>query len=1078
MSCGPASKFIVPDGRLGGAANVVSATSQAGPCTPRIIAADENFGDLIPVLEGVPDNQGYPALEFGIREPGDVTAAGFVWRQAGDDNWVGMDDGRRLVHAQPPFVFDTGVTEFDHGGECACYVPEAERLVVAVVHADDGGSGSILVRHRSIHATMDDPDWTDVVVDLDSVDGAPDLYLISQDPLQRAAMAALPDGTILLAYMYRTEFLSYTVLNVAVIRSSDYGATWKLMNPRVLSFLSELGHHLRLTVSGDWVRCDAVFGGSVSFPLLSSASRDRGTTWSEQVESDLSLNQGATEDVDPSPFAVAGVGGGRFYLAYTYGDEMTWRSGSGYGGDAYVSVGGSALQLSREAPGTIRGMGACLAHDRVYVLLSYDDGPGLSDDDQVALYYQDLSRVFSAGPGGALSPDDPDPSAWQLVEPLSAWRGVRLLPVRIHLLATGLGLHVVSGLYDTVDDEDRLATFSAQLSQYSVASLGRVAPAGDLTSTDATALLQPLFDVVWMSNLGRPAGGSSGAGGATSPDTSWTQDLGGGPTVTWSYDYLEVDTPGGAHAYWQILRPSTSSDSWLVAGSTVGGIVQVVSDSSQTSNMHGMSVISESSHSGDRVNFYVRVDPDGVSVYDAADNSVAGSVVIDLTGWSEVRVRFDERFGSATGCVWAARLDDYLNPVSDNFVLAYQTAGTTDNQLRFGAIDPGAGLSRWREVWVAKGSISDSAGFDNPTDLLGAPARADLQVVMNGLGVRWGGGAGASSDAWASEEVFAHGVENVFLDSGFVGWRSTTGDLQQLVLQAGADENDRFVHDAIALWGLEDEGVQVEYSDDPDFGTATDPEILSCLTWDALQVVDVQGATVLLEATDPDLRVPISGELQGQRLRFTSGALSGQTFAIVRHAGMVVDLALVEATTGELLPMDLTGVAAADGVLIHTTYGWLELAATRRYRYLRLTFPGDFPTATYDHRLAAILAGPLIDLPIPFEWAHTDDEQADVQLFEGSNASWGYELGAPRRTWTGRVVNDWVRWRETVRHLVRSLARYAVRPLALVIDDDDHTRVIRGRITLGEHENGVWWDDDDGTRWPVGDQAITVLEVP
>ena len=48
--CQPQLLFLMPDPKLTGAVNVQSVTSQAGPCTPTVVADVSTCGTLVPML--------------------------------------------------------------------------------------------------------------------------------------------------------------------------------------------------------------------------------------------------------------------------------------------------------------------------------------------------------------------------------------------------------------------------------------------------------------------------------------------------------------------------------------------------------------------------------------------------------------------------------------------------------------------------------------------------------------------------------------------------------------------------------------------------------------------------------------------------------------------------------------------------------------------------------------------------------------------------------------------------------------------------------------------------------------------
>lgn len=1081
--CSPESAILFPDPILCGPANVESVTSQSGPITPDVETDDGNLGDLLPTIEGTPADATIDSkIRLQIQRAGNLNDATFVWRLDTETatEWKGCHDGRHLGRFYA--THNSATYPNMEQGHAATYVPHLKRIVCAV---RDSSTGDIQIRYRDVDGNP--YTWSNVPVSLP--DDAPPWVDPSRSYF-RAAMATLPDGRVLYAYVY-TERVggTFDVDSVAVLSSDDGGDTWELLARRIMSRPLSLGNHaIKLTVSGDWVRCDAVDVG-VGNEFISTASRDGGITWSEASISDLSPRQQATNPGDDSPFDVVGVGGGMFLLLFC-GDtgDTQWRTGQAFGGAAFALTGTSAALLTRIAPGNIRGIAGCLAHGRVYALISYQDGAGSWTDDQVSLYYQDVERIFAFGPNST-SADDPDAQHWQLVERLSGYRGVQFTPVMPVLLNVERYLWAFSYCWNENAAAYADTTWSAHLSWMSRETLGLVSPGGELTTSSATQTRDPWFDFLWAANVS--------PGPASATDNNWTSTSAGAPTVTPTSRTLQVVTGAGDSQYWSTQSTTTATDNWVNAdrgglwnhgGTTFGAICKINSGSSQANDSHGVQVFGRINSTQD-VQAVVRMDTTGITVYDLTAATSRASIAIDMT--DDVEVRFSIR-GDQTGTIWAARLDDYFNPVSANFaaLTANTPGGTPVDEFRFGALATGvAGDSEWREVYGVKGVVTDDAAYDNPDALTGLPCTdASRHLLTNALFVRWGGASGAHGDRYQTVPRWVHEAGNAFSDASSIQWRSTDLTTQELVLRAddgtgasGAARN-RLVHSALWLAGLEDRLVTVEYATDAAFTSPTAAGTLDTTTWSTLEAESVNGHVLEWIAGAPGAqRVPVDGTLAGQRLRFTSGTQSGETFVIVRHTGQFLELATVDAD-GQLVPADLSSVADGDSFVVFATHGFLEYATgTARRRYMRLTF-SDTDTATGDHRLGAIVPGHLVRFTdIPLEWRHSDDEQADVTVFEGPNVSWAYELGKPRRVWTGRLVSDYKQFREALQALARHLAKYSVRPVVLIPALSEPHRGIRGRYQAQQHENAVWWRQDDGDGaylYPVGDQQVQIIEVP
>jgi len=1078
MSCNPDTVFLLPCPLLCGADNVESVSAEEGICTPVVIVPDGNCGDLVPSITGVPEDPALSTVQMRIQESGDITEAGFVFRFPPDTLYRGADDGRRWHRTWAPFHAPTHPDI--EGGNSAVYCEAEKRLIISAV--DEGVTPSeIVLQTRDVEDPYDT--WSEASFDpAVEAPGAPELTNgVFGAHQQRIAMAYI-SATLLLAYLHRVG----TDNHVALIKSTDGGSTWQFVGDNIMPGIdvSEVSK-MRMTPSGDWLRLDV---WSAAGDFFSAASDTRGLSWTTPVETQVNTPTLYPAN-DLMPYGVAGIGDGIYVLAMAAGSTFWWIA-TAFGDQAYkqIDVGGDKFQRDTPSGAKITGMAATTAHDRVYVLVAYTDQTGVVnvDDDQVALYYQEISRVLGPEGPGALDLLDPDPEDWQVVQPMSNHRGARFLPTRIDLLAPGNQyLFAYYGAYDIEDEAEVLARDVGQVSGFSVQSYGNIPPGGNLTSTNpgpaGAGLI--LYDVMWQSVAGRPAGGVTGAGGGTSPDSEWTQTSAGAPSVTWTPRHLNIITGVASSNYfeWLTAAAAGSGVSWALQGATAGTIVRINSGSSQAATQHGMRLFSPVSGTND-VDFVLRMDTTGVTVRDLQAASDVASIAIDLTGFCEIRVKVYRTGGVNTGTLVGFRMDDYFaDPVAvDDFTLADAATTTGNDVIRFASLGTGTGNSDWREVWVSRSVTRDAETGVNPDLLLGIPARFDRVLVGNCLYVSWGGTAAAVGDSFGSQECHLHPAEAVFQDGCAVDWRTPVVDPlpgATLIFVADPDnDTERLVHDGVVLCGIEDQTVLVDYDDDPAFPSPTPVETVDATTYPGLIVTASNGNAVTF-LIPSNLAPPLNGELAGQRLRVTSGSSTGATYKILTHC--------IETATGaHTLTIDLPDGGVAPTAT--TTFDVFAITAFHRYaarrigRYVRYRF-GDTETATGDHRLGAHVLGCAVDVPFELEWTFTDAETPDVTIFDGANVSWGYELGRPRRTWVGRIVNDYQGWREGLRYLVETLAQYGVRPMAVVLDSGNARYIIRGRWQAAPLENSFWFPSEvlaQQIRTPGGDQRLSIVEVP
>ena len=124
-----------------------------------------------------------------------------------------------------------------------------------------------------------------------------------------------------------------------------------------------------------------------------------------------------------------------------------------------------------------------------------------------------------------------------------------------------------------------------------------------------------------------------------------------------------------------------------------------------------------------------------------------------------------------------------------------------------------------------------------------------------------------------------------------------------------------------------------------------------------------------------------------------------------------------------------------------------------------------------------LIVGMKLDIAVPLDWAHTDNQQANVTTCRTRGAiRWSFPEGPKQRTIVGRVVGDANRWRDRMRYVVGQID-FEARPTVLVQDTDRPDLAILGRVTSGsQHDNAAWYKDSSLVLRTAGDQSITFEE--
>jgi hypothetical protein len=354
-------------------------------------------------------------------------------------------------------------------------------------------------------------------------------------------------------------------------------------------------------------------------------------------------------------------------------------------------------------------------------------------------------------------------------------------------------------------------------------------------------------------------------------------------------------------------------------------------------------------------------------------------------------------------------------------------------------------------------------------------------AIDEGLQVVWAGSGAVRGDAFTGPVQHQHPVEATAVGSPRLDWRSAvaSGAIPTSTIILDADPTNglaRWEHNAIGLFGCNVKTILIDYDNDPAFPAPTAAETVDTTAFGAtvFTVGAVAGAVLRVSGV---VTAFVQGECVGLYIRMASGGAVGSTFKITAHRGLA-NLQCNDETTA----LAAQGVAAADtftifraaGSVVYTTaIGGGSVAAKR---YMRLTF-SDTDTAEGDHRLGTIVVGAKLGIDVPLDWAHTNNQQANVTTYRTRGAvRWSFPEGPKQRTIVGRVVGDANRWRDRMRYVLGQID-FEARPCVLVQDTERPDLAILGRITSGsQQDNAAWYKDSSAVLRTAGDQSITFEE--
>lgn len=1034
----PARFFILPDPVT---PFCVSATSQAGP-NPGV-ATTTSAGKLIPVQSG--DNISSdvnPEYTYEIVSAGGVNSAEWVWT---DDSGVyfGKDDPRHW------WGYNNPNNAVAWTSNALVYSKKRRRIYLI----DQRLSGSMRVYSRSIDSKQYDS-WSFV--------SFPFLNLANNS--YDYAAVELDDGSILLAAK-----MSFGYINV--YRSEDPSDSTKpfvLVCERIeaksigpsglLAYVANA--QIRMARSGSWIRIVAPTQLTGADPykqanLTTFVSGDNGASW-ELISTGASRATPFTEDL--VPFDIVGVGdSGTFLLAAVSAGSAT------PAGRRQLALATAATDGAWLDSGVVKtfdyfivsiSLASSNKYAYMYVYVSDLDATGDKDG-----WFMGRGEIANLG-----NTDGSDANGWKWTDfPVGSYLATYNIPAK--------PMTVWCDEFMCFWRESREKTtgnrasgsaiyYSGNWTERSVGYYGPVVSYADLNG--------PGWDVQWNYPHGEPSAPSPTAGAI-----EWSKTVSGTATGTNGYNYLLLSSTSGSVRYSNTGTGTVLGTSdWYEYGVCFRWICRIVSAGPTIS----VRVFCRNAANTRQRSFRVDMTATTVSVFDIVTSTNIAQITTGIslaTVFHEFRLVIDAG-GVVILSVYRADTDTWV-----------QVTGTTTSAITltpqsivsFGHILTTTGQSYWREFqFTTNGRFMNQEHTSwNQDRLFGALTTAEPQYVTKGLFLSWAGSGGYRGDTWTGNVSYTYPKEAVFVDSPRIAWRSTSlASAQDIIVRAGpsdavSDNYYTFVHDAVAIFGTNNRYIQIAYDDTETFSSPTATATIDCTLFggQTFTIASTQRASITLSGSS----FPWStGDLVGCYVENT--AVSGAAARITRH--LAPGVLQLDSINGDATS---AGFPAGNTIVIYAPYGFTTFTRVNE-RYMRIRVPYWSAVSEGYYTIGTVVAGVKLDVDVPMDWAHTDDEQPNVTSYRTkSGITWAFAEGPAQRTITGRVVGDAEQWRQKFRALLRQV-NYEGKAVALGADSGAvFKNIMLGRVKSGSAlDNAGYYIDGNGYLRPAGDMSLTFVE--
>lgn len=1052
----PEAYFVVPDSYT---PEVASVSSQAGVFPG--LTTSTTPGRLIPMQSGENLDTGIStSYDYRIVRAGGTNTAEFVYGLAGGafNGYYGKDDIRNWWGTHCPIA----VSPFVRNNSTMWHAP-SRRLFVC------GGALSgttIAMYYRN--------------VDTDRFDSFTFAYNITLRQALHAtdsagvAMVTLYDGTCIMVVR------NTTATDFDVYRSVDPTTNdWTLISRDILlrfrgsTVTQGTRNQIRVAVSGDYIRlCFVGPVGVSTCPFYTMVSQDRGASWSTTTDRALNTYTLATVADDYCPFDVVGVADtGNFVLAARTSAVAPFFAtpallihnawGTGDWPDTMTTWDASKL-----VPQEIRAITLVANESNVFVYANWSDRTVAAADGWM------MGRIAITSIASAST-------SWQFLTATSmnGYDGMDLLPGRIKAVSCGNGFY----FYGCTRTEASPVTaqtngFAWYSGTWTKRSLGETGP-----SQNPTAFSTTMWNLIWAHNYGKP---SDGAG------TTWTRTTSGTGTDSLTSAGLSItSTSSPGSCYYQ--HTETTAGTWFSSGGVWYFMVRL-NTGDGTSAVHAMNVRMADAAGGYYYQMQIRFSATSVSITDGW----LGTVITSITGltidtgstgaFHIVRVSIAGAGSSLRVEVQDTSTGTWYTSSSINLTRSTLSAGYT-SYVQWGILSQSVATSEqswWRDfACTTNGTLLNrqaanmvDAGSSDAVNLLfGAVCQPVPQYLEYGLYLSWTGLYGTENDNWTGMMAYSYPGESVLVDSPRIAWHTKDVSASgSIILYVGTSANHRFSHDAIALFGCNNRYVLVDYDDNVAFSSPTAAETVDFTAYGSgttpLTVSSRSGNTLFVSGSGFKWT---TGELIGFYVRMLTGTAAGLTFKVTRHPAS--DTLIFD---GESTALSTQGVNVGNTFCVFAPYAVKKYSVFQGLNpYMRIRL-ADTDTAEGYHQLGSIVAGRALNVDVPLDWAHTDDDQPNVTSFRTkSGIAWAFAEGPTQRTYTGRVVGDAERWREKFRNMFRQIS-YEGKAVAFVLNADQTPEsLMLGRVKSGGSlDNAGWYRDSNGIMRTTGDLSLTFVE--
>lgn len=408
----------------------------------------------------------------------------------------------------------------------------------------------------------------------------------------------------------------------------------------------------------------------------------------------------------------------------------------------------------------------------------------------------------------------------------------------------------------------------------------------------------------------------------------------------------------------------------------------------------------------------IRLTPNEIAIVDGTPNAVVGVVPIQTTGAgidilfgmqeSQYSIWVRPRSGSPDRAWIAAPSSTLVN-----------NGGGVGNNLSWGHLSASGSVSRWYSVQVVTGPYTGlqlAEGQINPNELMPHPYSASSTYVDDGLSIRATDGPTIRADEWQIATRYDFAVSNVLDPNPRQTWRSTDTTSQAIAWEVSATGNAAMQNDVIglALYNINWPEALFQGRDATLGSWVNLARVFLTYGQSALQYRRF-GNTVVPGAAGAQAPLMYAGEMEGALWSF--GALSGHK--ISSHYTGKWDLP----NTTKPLSLALDGITGAEpasgtGSISSRSGVWIIQLQGAKFSGFRLLLSaqGAFsPKMADDYfEIGRALIGPVVIHGDQTSWGRTIESSSGTELTEARDRTTRSRQVAPTRRiidygWTDAV---------------------------------------------------------------------------